>query len=203
MSTTSAYGWNIPDNTDLVKDGALAIRTLGNAIDTSMNTALGTKKAGMVLLNTTSFSGVTSVSLPAGSFTSSYDNYRILIRLTTTANGTITSRLRASGSDASTNNYNTKGVFGGTSAVGAQNDAGTSAWLNYGSNTSSSNISMDLFSPQLTSTTLGTAQIFNASSGNHLLYGLEFTLTTSFDSLSFLVSTGNISGTVRVYGYNQ
>lgn len=158
---------------------------------------------GLTLINTTSFSGVTSVSLPAGSFTSSYDNYRILIRLTTTANGTITSRLRASGSDAATNNYNTKGVFGGTSAVAAQNDAGTSAWLNYGSNTNSSNISMDLFSPQLTSTTLGTAQIFNSSSGNHLLYGLEFTLTTSFDSLSFLVSTGNISGTVRVYGYNQ
>lgn len=36
MATTTNFGWNTPDNTDLVKDGALAIRTLGNAIDTSM-----------------------------------------------------------------------------------------------------------------------------------------------------------------------
>ena len=36
MATTTNFGWNTPDNTDLVKDGALAIRTLGSAIDTSM-----------------------------------------------------------------------------------------------------------------------------------------------------------------------
>lgn len=36
MASTTNFGWNTPDNTDLVKDGALAIRTLGNAIDTSM-----------------------------------------------------------------------------------------------------------------------------------------------------------------------
>lgn len=36
MATTSAFGWETPDDTDLVKDGAAAIRTLGNSIDTSM-----------------------------------------------------------------------------------------------------------------------------------------------------------------------
>lgn len=35
MATTTNFGWTTPDNTDLVKDGALAIRTLGNGIDTS------------------------------------------------------------------------------------------------------------------------------------------------------------------------
>lgn len=35
MATSTNFGWSIPDNTDLVKDGALAIRTLGNAIDSS------------------------------------------------------------------------------------------------------------------------------------------------------------------------
>jgi hypothetical protein len=35
MANTTAFGWETPDNTDLVKDGALAIRTLGDAIDTS------------------------------------------------------------------------------------------------------------------------------------------------------------------------
>ena len=38
MATSPIYSWPEPDNTDLVKNGALAIRTLGNAIDTTMGT---------------------------------------------------------------------------------------------------------------------------------------------------------------------
>lgn len=40
MATTTNNGWTTPNDTDLVKDGALAIRTLGNAIDTSVGTGL-------------------------------------------------------------------------------------------------------------------------------------------------------------------
>ena len=36
MANTTYFGWETPDDTDLVKDGAAAIRTLGQAIDTSM-----------------------------------------------------------------------------------------------------------------------------------------------------------------------
>jgi hypothetical protein len=36
MSNTPNYGWDTPDNTGLVKNGALDMRTLGNAIDTSV-----------------------------------------------------------------------------------------------------------------------------------------------------------------------
>lgn len=35
MATTTNFSWETPDDTDLVKDGAAAIRTLGNSIDTS------------------------------------------------------------------------------------------------------------------------------------------------------------------------
>jgi len=38
MATSPIYSWPEPDNTDLVKNGALAIRTLGDAIDTTMGT---------------------------------------------------------------------------------------------------------------------------------------------------------------------
>lgn len=40
MATTTNNGWTTPNDTDLVKDGALAIRTLGNGIDTSIGTGL-------------------------------------------------------------------------------------------------------------------------------------------------------------------
>jgi hypothetical protein len=36
MPTTTNYGWTTPADTDLVKDGAAAIRTLGSSIDTSV-----------------------------------------------------------------------------------------------------------------------------------------------------------------------
>ena len=35
MATTTNYSWSTPDDTDLVKDGAAAIRTLGSSIDTT------------------------------------------------------------------------------------------------------------------------------------------------------------------------
>jgi hypothetical protein len=40
MATTPNNGWDLPDDSDPFKDGALAIRTLGNAIDTSVGTGL-------------------------------------------------------------------------------------------------------------------------------------------------------------------
>ena len=212
MSTTSAYGWNIPDNTDLVKDGALAIRTLGNAIDTSMNTALGTKKAGMVLLNTTSFSAVSSFSLPANTFTATYENYKVLITLNTSANDTdFFLRLRASGSDNSTNNY-----FYGIYSFRSNNTAN-----NYGA-ASVSNISIgqtesgratsddyyytvDISQPFLTRNTkivfqgqdLDGSSNFTSRGGGGIL-----NVSSSFDSASFIVGAGTITGKYSVYGYN-
>jgi hypothetical protein len=35
MATTTNYSWTTPDDTDLVKDGAAAIRSLGTSIDTT------------------------------------------------------------------------------------------------------------------------------------------------------------------------
>jgi hypothetical protein len=36
MATTTNYSWTTPDDTDLVKDGASAIRTLGSSVDTTV-----------------------------------------------------------------------------------------------------------------------------------------------------------------------
>jgi hypothetical protein len=63
MASTSAFGWETPDDTDLVKDGAAAIRTLGNSIDTSMSELKG-GTTGQVLSKTSNtdmdFTWVTS-----------------------------------------------------------------------------------------------------------------------------------------------
>jgi hypothetical protein len=36
MATSPNYGWTEPDDTSFVKNGALAMRTLGNAIDSTV-----------------------------------------------------------------------------------------------------------------------------------------------------------------------
>jgi hypothetical protein len=37
MATTPTYGWETPDDTDYVNQGALAMRTLGNSIDSTLS----------------------------------------------------------------------------------------------------------------------------------------------------------------------
>ncbi len=85
MATTTNYAWETPDDTDLVKDGAAAIRTLGSSIDTTTkalnpsttlgdieyrsatantNTRLGIGTTGQVLAVS---GGVPAWTTPAGS----------------------------------------------------------------------------------------------------------------------------------------
>jgi hypothetical protein len=52
MANTANFGWETPDDTDLVKDGAAAMRTLGNSIDTSMGELRG-GTTGQILSKTT------------------------------------------------------------------------------------------------------------------------------------------------------
>jgi hypothetical protein len=201
-TTTPNYGWAVPTSTDLVKDGATAIETLGDAIDASMNTALGTKKAGMVLLNTTSFSGVSSVSLPAASFTSTYRNYFVILEnVTFTAGSTFGARLRASGVDSTGANYK----YGVERRVIATNTA--SPFTNNGDtqfsigDPNNATFYVDFINPQNASVTWYRFYQF-ANYSNFTGSGF-FDLTTQFDSATFFPSAGTISGTAFLYGYNR
>lgn len=40
MATTTNFGWSTPNDTDLVKNGANAIRTLGNSADSTVEGVL-------------------------------------------------------------------------------------------------------------------------------------------------------------------
>jgi hypothetical protein len=208
-TTTPNYGWTVPTSTDLVKDGATAIETLGDAIDASMNTALGTKKAGMVLLNTTSFSAVSSIALPANSFTTTYDNYRILLQFDSVSTSlTVSARMRAAGVDASgaTDYYNHQ-QFTSASSVTASTSSTSSFTLNTINSGAVTHINIfDFFNPALAKKTYGIYQNFQYSSSNAWFlnfYGLNHQVATAYDSMNFIASTGNFTGTISLYGYNK
>lgn len=59
MATTTNYAWTTPDDTNLVKNGASDIRTLGSAIDTSLYTAVhgGQVMSGTVAVTVTATNG--------------------------------------------------------------------------------------------------------------------------------------------------
>jgi hypothetical protein len=207
-TTTPNYGWTVPTSTDLVKDGATAIETLGDAIDASMNTALGTKKAGMVLLNTTSFSGVTTQSVNTV-FSSTYDNYRILIQLTAAAGGTqdLVMRMRAAGSDTSGSNYRTQRTRSTTTTVsGISNVSGTDDWFIGNTVTGdpeSTIIAIDLMSPNIAKNTkfLAQAGLYATNGFVDNIWGILFD-STQYDGFT-IIALGNVTGTLSVYGYNK
>ena len=206
-TTTPNYGWAVPTSTDLVKDGATAIETLGDAIDASMNTALGTKKAGMVLLNTTSFSGVASQSMPAATFTSTYEAYKIVITNLTAAAGTpnLFAKLRISGTDSSANYYYGNlaiNYAAGTGSYAAASNASVGFYLGAIAQTARA-LSFDLISPFETRSTYAVVNGINEAGGTTHFGTAYQSAATSYDSLSIVPASSTISGTISIYGVNK
>ena len=199
MPNTTNYSFPTPADTDLVKNGADAIRDLGDAVDTAMNTALGTKKAGMVLLNTTSFSGVASQSV-SDVFSSTYDNYRILINATSFT-GTLTMRFRVSGADNSTSNYkmNTYGTGLWTTSVYSGYQESGSTLFNILGEASPTSLSLDILNPFATQKTFLHGHTSQNDRGR--AYQGLFDATTSFTGFTLLATS--VTGNVSVYGYNK
>ena len=205
-TTTTNYGFDIPQSTDLVKDGATAIATLGQDIDTAMNTALGTKKAGMVLLNTTSFSAVASQSIN-DVFSTTYDNYRIIADFAGSTGTNNNLRLRVSGADNTTSNYMRQYIYASSTTLAAARSNSGSTWLLGDHGTSRTVNIVDLIAPNLAQVTGGihfSAMYYNSSTENAWLQnGLGFNAATQFTGFTIYPSSGTITGTVSVYGYNK
>ena len=200
MATTTNYGWTTPDDTALVKDGASAIRTLGSSIDTSLNNALGTKKAGLVLLNTTSFSGVASQSFN-DVFSATYNNYLIRGDIDDTSGTGANFRLRVGGSDNSSSNYKYSRIYIGntnaTGLTGESNQSGTGFLL--GDLGSQAGIEILVFSPFLTKLTTFRQGLNNDYS---VTTSGTMTVTTSYTGFT-IVFGSSATGELSVYGFNK
>lgn len=86
MATTTNYGWTTPDDTDLVKDGASAIRTLGSSIDTTLKAQIDAQIPDSIVDAKGDLISATADNTPAR-LASSGVNGQILTVDTTTATG--------------------------------------------------------------------------------------------------------------------
>jgi hypothetical protein len=206
-TTTPNYGWAVPTSTDLVKDGATAIETLGDSIDASMFTALGTKKSGLVLLNTTTFSLVTSQAID-GVFSSSYDNYRIVLSnfIGAASGNDIRMQGRVAGVTQTAANYSYGNIV--ITSTNVLFSSGGSAVTTGGTigvteTTLGNGVACDIYCPNKAIETGWTFSQKRAANANgHFGFGAY---QNTAQLTGFILSAsggGNISGTVSVYGYN-
>ena len=167
---------------------------------------------GLTFITGASFTTQTSVSLPNNTFTSTYRNYKLFFQITaTTADANISMRLRASGADISTANYDVA-FIGFDSNGGAANDGAanlTSITLGAADLAATINfMTFDIISPQVATysfvtgqygyqNTAGTVRIVQNGAG-------ILKLTTQVDALTVISSVASsISGVYRVYGYSE
>ena len=219
-TTTPNFGWSVPTSSDLVKNGATAIETLGDSIDASLvDLKVGT--TGQVLAKATgtdmdftwttagsgaltkitsaSFSAVSSVSLPTSTFTSTYTNYKVVLIISSSSGATaINGRYRASGTDNSSSIYNSAlsiaRVTTSVAVVGI--NGGTFFTMGYQNNTNNGPFgqSWDFLSPQAAAEKqiVGTGFGYNSELDTYSAnwFGGHGNSTSQFDSFSWITSGG-------------
>lgn len=202
MAITPNYSWPLPDDTSLVKDGAEAIRDLGNAIDTTVD---GLPGAGLVHINSTTIgSGVSAVNID-NVFSATYKRYKVFISSVKSTTSSITIRLRNAGSDLSTSVYYYQRLqANNTTLAGARTSSQSSGLIGEGSGNLAAQ-ELVFYNPFETTTKIIT------SVSSHALTGVEYqTLnvtvdnSTSHDGFSVLASSGTFSsGLIVIYGLKE
>ena len=164
---------------------------------------------GLVYLTGATFTAAASVSLPNGTFTSAYNNYRMhFIVQSVSTTMTLTMRMRASGTDSTAASYSggVNGIMNTGGAIAMVNDNDNKWWVS-GSDAGAqgAKLAYDILEPQQTQKTAITGTLVGSQQGANgfggASFGGFFNATTAFDALSIIASTGTITGYYKVYAY--
>jgi hypothetical protein len=208
-TVTPTYSWPVPTSTDYVKDGATAIESLGDAIDSSLNSITNGKNVGFSFINNSTFTSQTTYNINS-LFTSGFTKYKVIVQFSAaSANLSVQMQMRTGATNTGTGVYfygSTVTRSSGTSTVVAGNGA---TFIDLGrlesGNGNRGFIEMDISNPFASSPT----NMLYTSTGNDTSSPLYFTggslvnNSTSYDGLSLIASTGNFSGTIQTFGYRD
>ena len=161
--------------------------------------------AGLVLLNTTSFSGVSSFSLAADTFTATYDNYQIMLQATGTANNTFSWRGRTAGTDNTNSNYDFRLFYNDRTTLATNTGLDNSSSGQFSdTGTARSSYVLEIINPFASQPTQVFSKSYVNDGNGYAKFGQsQFDATTSFDAFTFIVGTGTVTGSYSVYGYNK
>mgnify|MGYP003558913289 CR=1 FL=1 len=153
-----------------------------------------------------SFTASTSISLN-GIFTSTYDHYKVEIYTTASSTAVLRVVLRSAGTDATAANYDYTLLYANSGTPGSATVAANAYWtLNASISSTMMKHNLELTNPFLASMTTAIGRsVAYASAVAPLIgnFGGGHRLSTSYDGLTFTTSTGSLTGTIRVYGYNN
>jgi len=159
---------------------------------------------GMVLLNTTSFSAVSSQSVN-DVFSATYENYMVVLNVLSSASDNIIRlRLRASGTDASGSDYTSQALVVFSTTVSGSRITSASSLDIFRQDTSWNGATSFIHKPNLaTATQFNTSNAWSLEGARIGLYTGSHSLTNAYTGFTLIPATGNITGTVRVYGINN
>jgi len=154
--------------------------------------------------STATFSASSAVNIDS-KFSATYTNYKVIMQFTCSDNDTnIFIRLRAAGSDTSTNYVNP--TFRFTTSGTTVEEGSTSSWkVVSASSTETNAVDLTIYNPfaakhsALTTMGYGSYNPTTASGYGNFAVGRQKS-TTSFDGITILPDAGTITGTAQVYG---
>ena len=160
--------------------------------------------SGLVLINTTSFSAVSSVSVN-DVFSATYENYKIIVnQQRNTGAGLNQLRFRVAGADNSSNLYIVQVLSANGGSASASSSTSTSASLSAAFTTGANIIGQFEIEMQNPFQSKRTTYLSRCVDGNDLmvLTGQYYNADTSFTGFSIIASANTITGSVSVFGYN-
>lgn len=159
---------------------------------------------GMVLIASQTFSAASSV-LVNNCFTATYQNYRVIIDLSTvSATGFTNLQLTSSGTASTTGYARSAGYtpYGSTTVFGESQNNASSYNLVYSNTTSGGVAIVDLMRPAQSVRTYIAQQIINFGSNGGWGNG-EHGVSSSYDGFVLTPASGTITGVLRIYGYRN
>lgn len=198
-TTTPNYGWPVPTSTDYVKDGAVAIEALGDAIDA---TVFGLPTAGLTLIKSQVIgSAVSSVNVTAA-FSTTYDYYKVIVSGGVATGAALSFRVGSPGTGFY-GAYVYSNNFGATpAAIGTSNAAN---WASVGwGNSSGIMFEAEVYSPFLAKDTYCKSAAIDTANSRFGAFTGWLNTTTSFTDFTITPASGTLTGgTIFVYGYKK
>jgi len=193
----------------VLAEGQLAYIEASNVVQyydgASWETVGPSTAGGLTLISTTTIGSAVSSVTVSSAFSSTYDNYKIIVSGGAgSTNGNLNFTLGATSS-----NYYFGGAYSGLSWSNTINgDASGGATSFWGLGTFSANslsTSIELFCPNLAKvTSFATTLVRTTTGGFFGIYGGFLNDTTQYTAFTITTSTGTLTGgTIKVYGYQN
>ena len=189
----------------------MAVKTFTTGeVLTASDTNTYLNNGGLVYITSATASAQNRLNIPS-CFSSTYDNYRVIVSgLTTSSGDNQIIRFSIAGTDTVGTSYTTQRIETNSSAsssISYTSSPNISPSFCTATANSRLSYSMDIYSPNLSAITAITGQANRIDSGSNMYLvsfaGAQLTTNAQFDGLTIAGGAGNISCVVTVYGYRK